>query len=314
MKPIFSKDPSLQLRLFLAMMAAIAAIMADSWLERFVKIRTYMDTAVSPFYFLANGSRQMLDNLSQILANRAQLALENRALRQKLLLKNSEQQLLGQYREENARLRELLGSPLRQDEQKMITQVIFTSSNPYSDQVVIDKGLNHGVYVGQPIISDKGLVGQVIATSQLTSRVMLICDASHALPTQVLRNDIRVIVAGHGCNEDLQLEHLPRHTDIRIGDMLVTSGLGGRFPEGYPVAVVSSVTIDTHRAYTVIRARPTASLQRLRYLLLLWGGGEAALRRDEITGLYTTSGLSPESQQDTVNPSVSFLQRYPGNR
>ncbi len=111
----------------------------------------------------------------------------------------------------------------------------------------------------------------MVAVAKLTSRVLLICDATHALPIQVLRNDIRVIAAGNGCTDDLQLEHLPANTDIRVGDVLVTSGLGGRFPEGYPVAVVSSVKLDTQRAYTVIQARPTAGLQRLRYLLLLWG-------------------------------------------
>ena len=285
MKPIFSRGPSLQLRLFLAVLVAGAVIFADSRLGAFVQIRTYMDTAVSPFYFLANGPRKMLDNLSQTFASRDQLELENHALRQELLLKNSEQLLLGQYRQENARLRELLGSPLRQDEQKMVAQVLSTSTDPYSDQVVIDKGLDNGVYVGQPVISDKGVVGQVVAAGKLTSRVLLICDASHALPIQVLRNDIRVIVAGNGCTEDLQLEHLPGNTDIRVGDVLVTSGLGGRFPEGYPVAVVSSVKVDTQRAYTVIQARPTAQLQRLRYLLLLWGAdprGEVPLPPGEV--------------------------------
>lgn len=271
MKPIFSRGPSLQLRLFLAVIVAIALIVADSRLGTFVKIRNYMDTAVSPFYFLANGPRKVLDSVSETLATRQQLELENRALRQELLLKNSDNLLLGQFKQENARLRELLGSPLRQDEHKMVTQVISTGSDPYSDQVVIDKGSDNGVYEGQPVISDKGVVGQVVAVAKMTSRVLLICDASHALPIQVLRNDIRVIAAGSGCTDDLQLEHLPGNTDIRVGDVLVTSGLGGRFPEGYPVAVVSSVKVDNQRAYTVIQARPTAGLQRLRYLLLLWG-------------------------------------------
>lgn len=275
MKPIFSRGPSLQLRLFLAVVVAMGVIIADSRLGTFVKIRTYMDTAVSPFYFLANGPRQVLDNVSETLATRDQLGLENRALRQELLLKNSDLLLLGQLKQENARLRELLGSPLRQDEQKMVTQVMSAGTDPYSDQVVINKGLAHGVYEGQPVISDKGVVGQVVAVGQLTSRVLLICDVAHALPIQVLRNDIRVIAAGNGCTDDLQLEHLPNNTDIRVGDVLVTSGMGGRFPEGYPVAVVSSVNVDTQRAYTVIKAHPTAGLQRLRYLLLLWGGGNA---------------------------------------
>ncbi|MDU7467090.1 MAG: rod shape-determining protein MreC [Serratia marcescens] len=285
MKPIFSRGPSLQLRLFLAVIAAIGLIVADSRLGTFVKIRNYMDTAVSPFYFLANGPRKVLDSVSETLATRQQLELENRALRQELLLKNSDILLLGQFKQENARLRELLGSPLRQDEHKMVTQVISTGSDPYSDQVVIDKGSDNGVYEGQPVISDKGVVGQVVAVAKVTSRVLLICDASHALPIQVLRNDIRVIAAGRGCADDLQLEHLPNNTDIRVGDVLVTSGLGGRFPEGYPVAVVSSVKVDNQRAYTVIQARPTAGLQRLRYLLLLWGAdrnGDMPLPPDEV--------------------------------
>ncbi|CAI1595938.1 rod shape-determining protein MreC [Serratia quinivorans] len=285
MKPIFSRGPSLQLRLFLAVIVAICLIVADSRLGTFVKIRNYMDTAVSPFYFLANGPRKVLDSVSETLATRQQLELENRALRQELLLKNSDILLLGQFKQENARLRELLGSPLRQDEHKMVTQVISTGSDPYSDQVVIDKGSDNGVYEGQPVISDKGVVGQVVAVAKVTSRVLLICDASHALPIQVLRNDIRVIAAGSGCADDLQLEHLPNNTDIRVGDVLVTSGLGGRFPEGYPVAVVSSVKVDNQRAYTVIQARPTAGLQRLRYLLLLWGAdrnGDMPLPPDEV--------------------------------
>ncbi|WP_192458318.1 rod shape-determining protein MreC [Musicola keenii] len=285
MKPIFSRGPSLQLRLFFTVIIAIVMIFADSRLGTFVKIRTYMDTAVSPFYFLANGPRQILDNVSATLTSREQLVRENAALRQELLLKNSDLQLLGQFRQENVRLRELLGSPLRQEEQKMVTQVLSSGTDPYSDQVVIDKGASEGVYEGQPVISDKGVVGQVIAVGQFTSRVLLICDASHALPIQVLRNDIRVIAAGNGCTEDLQLEHLPNNTDIRVGDVLVTSGLGGRFPEGYPVAVVSSVKVDTQRAYTVIRARPTAELQRLRYLLLMWGvdkNSRVALPTDDV--------------------------------
>lgn len=277
MKPIFSRGPSLQIRLILAILVAIGIIIADSRLGMFSQLRTYMDTAVSPFYFVSNGPRELLDNVSQTIASRSQLERENRVLRQELILKNSELLMLGQYRQENSRLRELLGSPLRQDEQKMVTQVISTVNDPYSDQVVIDKGSVNGVYEGQPVISDKGVVGQVIAVAKLTSRVLLICDATHSLPIQVLRNDIRVLASGNGCTDDLQLEHLPANTDIRVGDVLVTSGLGGRFPEGYPVGVVSSVKLDTQRAYTVIQARPTAGLQRLRYLLLLWGADREGL-------------------------------------
>ncbi|QIG07314.1 rod shape-determining protein MreC [Proteus sp. ZN5] len=270
MKPIFSRGPSLQLRLIIAVVVAISLLIADNRIGAFSKVRQYLDTAVSPFYFLANGPRRFLDQISETFATRERLQFENQALRKELLVRSGESQLLEQFKQENARLRELLGSPLRQNEQMTVTQVLSGNSTPYRDQVVIDKGTNDGVYEGQPVISDKGVVGQVIAVSELTSRVLLICDTSHALPVQVLRNDIRVIASGAGCADDLLLEALPANIDIRVGDVLVTSGLGGRFPEGYPVGVVSSVKVDNQRAYSVINVRPSAELQRLRYLLLLW--------------------------------------------
>ena len=271
MKPIFGRGPSLQLRLFLAVIISVAAIVADSRFGVFSHVRVYLSSLVSPLQYIANAPGTLLDTMSTQVQTRADLIEQTKQQEQQLFTLRSRLLKMDQLEHENQRLRELLGSPLRQDEQKMVTQVISTVNDPYSDQVVIDKGSVNGVYEGQPVISDKGVVGQVVAVAKLTSRVLLICDATHALPIQVLRNDIRVIAAGNGCTDDLQLEHLPANTDIRVGDVLVTSGLGGRFPEGYPVAVVSSVKLDTQRAYTVIQARPTAGLQRLRYLLLLWG-------------------------------------------
>lgn len=270
MKPIFSRGPSLQLRLVIAVVVSIALIVADSQIDSFAQIRKYMDTAIRPFFYLANGPGNLLDNTSEIVVSRKQLQLENKTLRQELILKNSDMLLMGQLTQENKRLRELLGSPLRQDEYKMVTQVLSTDSDPYSNQIFIDKGSSSGVYEGQPVISDKGVVGQVIAVAQNTSRVLLICDASHAIPVQVLRNDVRVIAVGTGCMDDLLLEYLPLNSEVKVGDELVTSGLGGRFPEGYPVAVVSSVILDRQRANTIIHARSIVSMERLRYLLLLW--------------------------------------------
>ncbi|MGL5726354.1 MAG: rod shape-determining protein MreC, partial [Plesiomonas sp.] len=111
---------------------------------------------------------------------------------------------------------------------------------------------------------------QVISVGKISSRVLLISDATHAIPVQVLRNDIRVIASGTGRRDELQLEHIPSSTDIRSGDMLVTSGLGGRFPEGYPVGIVKSFEVDSQNAFAVVTVTPTAQLERLRYLLLLW--------------------------------------------
>ncbi|MEN0677512.1 rod shape-determining protein MreC [Plesiomonas shigelloides] len=270
MKPIFGRGPSLQLRLFLAVVTSVSLLIMDSRLITFNSVRSSLDTLISPLHYLANSPRQLLDSASERLESQDRLILENRALRQELLTKNSELLMLEQLKHENDRLRELLGSPLRSDERKMVAQVLTADTDPYTHQVVIDKGSDQGVYIGQPVISDKGVVGQVISVGKVSSRVLLISDATHAIPVQVLRNDIRVIASGTGRRDELQLEHIPSSTDIRPGDMLVTSGLGGRFPEGYPVGIIKSFDVDSQNAFAVVSVTPTAQLERLRYLLLLW--------------------------------------------
>lgn len=270
MKPIFGRGPSLQLRLFLAVVTSVSLLIMDSRLITFNSVRSSLDTLISPLHYLANSPRQLLDSASERLESQDRLTLENRALRQELLTKNSDLLMLEQLKHENDRLRELLGSPLRSDERKMVAQVLTADTDPYTHQVVIDKGSDQGVYIGQPVISDKGVVGQVISVGKVSSRVLLISDATHAIPVQVLRNDIRVIASGTGRRDELQLEHIPSSTDIRPGDMLVTSGLGGRFPEGYPVGIIKSFDVDSQNAFAVVSVTPTAQLERLRYLLLLW--------------------------------------------
>ncbi|VFP78689.1 Cell shape-determining protein MreC [Candidatus Erwinia haradaeae] len=272
MKPMFSKTSSLHLNLLIAIILSTIMMIADNRFHTFSSIHSYMNTVVNSLYLLINVPRQMLDYLSQIFTSHHALDLKNKALQNQLMCKNSELLILNHMKKENAHLRALLGSPLREDEHKIITQVISSSANPYMHQVIIDKGRIDNVYEGQPVISDQGVVGQIVSVSKNTSRVLLICDASHALPIQVLRNDLRAIVSGNGCSKELQLEYYPDHTDMRCGDMLVTSGLGGRFPEGYPVAIVSSIKEDNHHGYSIIQARPVADLQHLRYLLLLWVG------------------------------------------
>ncbi|WP_457913444.1 rod shape-determining protein MreC [Candidatus Gillettellia adelgis] len=312
MNLMLSRGASIQWRLFLAVIIAIILMIADSQINAFIKIRQYMDTAISPLYFLVDEPRKILDSLSETLTTRKTLQFENRILREELLLKNKNLLLFDYLKQENTNLRKLLRSPLYQDEYATVTQVISTISNPYSEQVVIDKGSNNGVYEGQPVVSDKGVVGQIVAVAKITSRVLLMCDASHALPIQVLRNDIRAITTGRGCADDLQLEDLPKNTDIQAGDILVTSGLDGRFPIGYPVAVVSSVKINNERASTIIQAHPIARLKHLHYLLLLWGihnNNSLPLPPDKVKQIVNKR-LHPrkgEPLNKTVNTSLPLL-------
>ncbi|QUJ67134.1 rod shape-determining protein MreC [Photobacterium sp. GJ3] len=270
MKPIFGRGPSLQLRLFLAMLLSVGLMLADSRLDAFAQVRYVLNSAVAPLQYAANLPREILDGLSSQFSSHQRLLAENKALKRDLLVKQSDVLLLEQLQQENQRLRELLGSPFVRDERKMVAEVMAVDSDPYSHQVMIDKGHVDGVYEGQPVINDKGIVGQVSYVGAHNSRVLLLIDPTHALPVQVVRNDIRVIASGSGEQDIIQLEHVPSSTDIKVGDLLVTSGLGGRYPEGYPVARVTEFSFDNKRPFAQIKAMPTVQFDRLRYLLLVW--------------------------------------------
>ncbi|WND41226.1 rod shape-determining protein MreC [Pasteurella multocida] len=274
MKPIFGKAPPLGLRLILAILASIALIVSDGQSNAMIKARSIMETAVGGLYYLANTPRTVLDGVSDNLVDTNKLQIENRVLRDQLREKNADLLLLDQLKVENQRLRLLLNSPLRTDEYKKIAEVLTAETDVYRKQVVINQGQRDGAYVGQPIIDEKGIVGQLISVGENTSRVLLLTDVTHSIPVQVLRNDVRLIASGTGRNDELSLDHVPRSVDIVKGDLLVTSGLGGRFLEGYPVAIVESVSRDGQNYFATITAKPLASIERLRYVLLLWPTNE----------------------------------------
>lgn len=291
MKPIFAKAPPLGVRLFFAICLSITLIALDGRSSAMIQIRNVLETAVGSLYYFANTPRSVLDGISNNFIDTNKLQLENQLLKNQLREKNADLLLLDQLKVENQRLRLLLSSPLRQDEYKKITEVLSAEMDAYRQQVVINQGQQTGAYVGQAVIDERGVVGQVISVGEKSSRVLLLTDITHAIPVQVLRNDVRGIASGTGHNDELVIDNLPRSTDIIKGDVLVTSGLGGRFPEGYPVAVVESVANDTKSQFARIVARPLASLDRLRYLLLLWPTNEEG-RKNE--------ALSPEQVRKVV--------------
>lgn len=307
MKPIFAKAPSLGVRLFFAVSMSVALIALDGRSSAMIQIRNMLETAVSGLYYFANTPRSVLDGISNNFIDTNKLQLENSVLKEQLREKNADLLLLDQLKVENQRLRLLLSSPLRQDEYKKIAEVLTAEMDAYRQQVVINQGQNTGAYVGQAVIDERGVVGQVISVGETSSRVLLISDITHAIPVQVLRNDVRGIANGTGHNDELIVDNLPRSTDIVKGDVLVTSGLGGRFPEGYPVAVVEEVTNDTKSQFARIVAKPLASLDRLRYLLLLWPINEDGRR---------TQALSPQQVRDVVEErrnSTNPFERLKGS-
>ncbi|MFQ2766430.1 rod shape-determining protein MreC [Aeromonas caviae] len=270
MKPIFGRGPSLQLRLFLAVIISVAVIVADSRFGVFSHVRVYLSSLVSPLQYIANAPGTLLDTMSTQVQTRADLIEQTKQQEQQLFTLRSRLLKMDQLEHENQRLRELLGSPVHKESRKMVAELLSVDSDPFSHQVLINKGALDGVYNGQPVINDQGVVGQVLHVGSTTSRVLLITDSSHGIPVRVLRNDLRAIASGSGELDKLELRNLPRNTDVQVGDLLVTSGLGGRFPEGYPVATVTRSDYVEGKPFAQIEAKPLVALDRLRYLLLLW--------------------------------------------
>ncbi len=270
MKPIFGRGPSLQQRLFFAVMLSASLMLADSRLGAFANVRYLLNSLVAPIQYAADLPRTMFNDFYSLFSTRDQLLSSNQNLKREVMTLKSDLILLDQYREENQRLRKLLGSEFVRDEKKVVTEVMAVDTSPYRHQVVIDKGRTDGVYEGQPVINEKGIVGQVTFVAAHNSRVLLLIDPNNAIPVQNIRNDIRVIASGNGQSDEIQLEHIPTSTDIDVGDMLVTSGLGGVYPEGYPVAYITDVDKDTRREFASIKAKPVVDFDRLRYLLLIW--------------------------------------------
>ncbi|WP_114327456.1 rod shape-determining protein MreC [Candidatus Colwellia aromaticivorans] len=269
MNPIFKHGPSPQHRLVLVLFCSALLIFFDHKMASFESVRGYLQSLVSPLQYLANTPKQFMTWASTNLTTRGQLMTENQQYRLNELDFHEEAMQLVILKQENARLRSLLSSPLRSEIKKMVAEVISVDSDPYSLQIVINRGAGDGVYEGQPVLDSVGIVGQILHVGQTSSRVILITDISHAVPVRVQRNGLRLLASGSGQIDRLIHNFVPQSADIKTGDLLVTSGLGGKYPEGYPVAKVSFVSNNESREFVRVFSTPAAQIDRLRYLLLL---------------------------------------------
>ena len=186
-----------------------------------------------------------------------------------LILRGLSQQMSA-IQAENGRLRALLNSTALLRSRVQIAEVLSFSPNPSNRSIIINKGLQSDVHIGQAVIDSDGLMGQITEVFSTTSRVLLLIDSSHAVPVLVNRNGVRAIASGVGFSDRLHIRHVAASTDIRVGDELMSSGLGKRFPSGYPVALVTKVNRDEGMEFAEIIARPTASFDRINHLLLVY--------------------------------------------
>ncbi|WP_416140163.1 rod shape-determining protein MreC [Halomonas sp. HK25] len=242
----------------------------DTRFTRMEDVRAQLSTLVAPIQWAVSLPSNVLTWGSLALSDQRALLEENRRLREQILTLSHRVQHMASLTAENVRLRELLSASDQNEVPFITAELLSLDPDPFAHQMVIDRGRRNGVYVGQPVMDASGLVGQVTAVSAYTSRVLMVADASHALPVQVNRNGLRFIVQGSGHYDALTVLHVPDTADIREGDLLITSGLAGRFPPGYPVARVSEVVHDPGQPFARVNATPVAQLQRSRHFLLLF--------------------------------------------
>jgi rod shape-determining protein MreC len=212
----------------------------------------------------------LLGQISDSATTYRKLKSENESLREEQLVHQTKLLKFAALEKENIRLRALLENSFKLGEQVLVAELLSVNMAPYEHIVVVNKGTRFGVHSQQPVLDANGVVGQVFRALPFTSEIMLITDPNHAIPVQVNRNGLLTIAVGSGQLNRLVLPFLPSNADIRPGDLLITSGLGGTFPQGYPVAVVDEFTSQPNKAFATITATPKAMLDRNRELMIVW--------------------------------------------
>lgn len=234
------------------------------------KVRSALSVFVYPLQYVANLPVTVTNWVSEALTTRTRLMEENALLRDEQLVLSSKIQKFEIIEAENERLREMLQSSERLDERVLIAELLAVDLQPFRHQIVINKGKREGVYDGQPIVDANGVMGQIVHVGPFSSTVLLLTDPTHAIPVQINRNGLRSVAVGTGQSHILQLEHLSNNVDIKEGDLVVSSGLGSRFPPGYPVGVVHDISRVPGEPFTKVTIIPSAQLEKSREVLLVW--------------------------------------------
>ena len=268
--------PALGLRLLL--LAGLSILLQyidhrDNYLDT---VRKAIGATVYPLRVIVDAPVSAWRWFDETTTSRNDLQIENSRLKAEQLLTQSRLQRYSALEAENARLRAMLEAREKVRAQMRVAEIMSVSANPFRHVLVVDKGTSDGVYNGQALVDADGIVGQVIEAGVASAQCLLISDPGHDLPVEVNRSGVRTIARGTGDYNTLNLPFLPNNADIEPGDLLVTSGLGDAFPAGYPVAVVETVTRLPQEPFALVTARPSAALNQVREVMLIWSDDEQA--------------------------------------
>lgn len=265
-----ARIPALGIRVLLLLFASIILMVVDHRQNHLDTVRRTIGAAVYPIQIIVDAPFRLWEWVREGTSDRNQLQLALSRLQAERLLTNARLQRMTALESENERLRDLLEARAQMRDEVRVAEIMAVDANPYRHNIVIDVGASEGAYDGQAIVDAIGVIGQVIRTGLTTSQAMLISDPSHSLPVEVNRNGLRTIANGTGEFGRLDLPFITNNADIRPGDLLVTSGLGGAFPAGYPVAVVETVNRIPQEPFADVTAKPSAALDQVREVMLIW--------------------------------------------
>ena len=279
-KPLFDRGPSALMRLVVVGVASLVLMTADHRSQHLEALRGLLSTVVYPLQYAVDLPIRAGDWLAENFTSREALIEENARLRDRQFRAQSKLEKYAELEAENRRLRHLLDSAAKVGERVLIAELLSVDMDPFSRRIVLNKGIRDGVAAGQSLIDSNGIMGQVVHAGPFSSSAVLITDPSHALPVQLDRSGLRSVALGTGSMNLLRLSHIPNNADVEEGDRLVTSGLGGRFPAGYPVGEVVSVERDRGRPFAHVLVKPSADLERNREVLLVWSAAAPRARSD----------------------------------
>jgi rod shape-determining protein MreC len=268
-RPLFPRGPGLGLKALVLCLLALAVILTDARTATLAPVRDGLTWALRPLLWVA-GLPTMIAGTAEHLQTRESLVEANAILSENNLKLQATQQKLDALVMENERLRELLSSAAQLEEKVLIAEILSASQDPYREQIVLNKGAKDGVYKGQALVDAQGVLGQVIRVNPTSSVGLLLTDPNHGIPVEINRTGLQTIALGRGDGQSLVLPYLPGTADVKVGDVLVSSPLGGRFPAGYPVGQVTELRHDPGELFMEALATPAARLNRGRQALLVW--------------------------------------------
>lgn len=268
-QPLFAQSANPLFRLVILALIALALLYFDHQSKAVETARYSLTSLVHPIQWLVDTPSRVSLFLSQAFSSHTRLTRENQKLRDTNRILQAQLLQLASLKHENKNLRSLLNSSARIPNQFTTARLLAVNMDPFRQRVIINKGVRDGTEDGMPVLDEHGLMGHILKAYPYHSEVMLISDIYHATPVRVLRNGIRSIAAGLGRTDYLNLLYLPVNTDIIEGDLLVTSGLGGKFPPDFPVARVSKVLRPDSSPFAQVSAEPLAGLSYSREVLLI---------------------------------------------